>query len=63
MQKYFKFRGKYKMKLLIFIIGFILGGMACIVCMCMVQINRLSEEELRKAETENEKKYNQADTI
>ena len=51
------------MKLLIFIIGFSLGGAAGIVSMCLVQINRLSEEELRKAETENEKKYNQADTI
>lgn len=51
------------MKLLIFIIGFILGGAAGIVSMCLVQINRLSEEELRKVETENEKKYNQADTI
>lgn len=51
------------MKILLFSIGFILGGAAGIVCMCLVQINRLSEEELRKAETENEKKYNQADTI
>lgn len=47
------------MKLLIFIIGFILGGAAGIVSMCLVQINRQSEEALRKAETENEKKHNQ----
>lgn len=47
------------MKLLIFIIGFILGGMAGVVCMCMVQINRHTENELRKAEIENEKKHNQ----
>lgn len=47
------------MKTLIFIIGFIIGGMADIVCMCLVQINRDTENELRKAETENEKKYNQ----
>lgn len=51
------------MKILLFSIGFILGGMAGVVCMCMVQINRHTENELRKVETENEKKYNQADTI
>lgn len=38
------------MKLLIFIIGFILGGAAGIVCMCMVQINRHTENELQKHE-------------
>ncbi len=47
------------MKILIFVIGFILGGMAGVVCMCMVQINRHTENELRKAEIENEKKHNQ----
>lgn len=49
------------MKLIIFIIAFILGGMAGIVAMCLVQINRDSEaqlekisrqEEIRKAEEE-----------
>lgn len=38
------------MKLLIFIIGFILGGMAGTICMCMVQINRHTENELQKHE-------------
>lgn len=47
------------MKILIFLIGFIIGGMAGIVCMCLVQINRQSEEKLRKDEKENEKKHNQ----
>ncbi|MCM1284737.1 MAG: DUF3789 domain-containing protein [Acetobacter sp.] len=47
------------MKILIFLIGFIIGGTAGIICMCMVQINRDTENELRKAETENEKKHNQ----
>lgn len=42
------------MKLLIFIIGFILGGAAGIVCMCLVQINRHSEEELKNI-SENRK--------
>ncbi len=35
------------MKILIFLIGFIIGGMAGIVCMCMVQINRDTENELQ----------------
>lgn len=47
------------MKILLFSIGVVLGGIAGIVCMCLVQINRQSEEELRKAELDNEKKYNQ----
>lgn len=51
------------MKLLIFIIGFILGGIAGIVCMCLVQINRQSEQELRKAELDNEKEHNQTVSI
>ncbi len=42
------------MKLLIFIIGFILGGAAGIVSMCLVQINRHSEEELKNI-SENRK--------
>lgn len=42
------------MKLLIFIIGFILGGAAGIVCMCLVQINWHSEEELKNI-SENRK--------
>lgn len=36
------------MKLLLFSIGFILGGMAGIVTMCLVQINRESEAQLEK---------------
>lgn len=42
------------MKILLFSIGFILGGMAGIVCMCLVQINRHSEEELKNI-SENRK--------
>lgn len=38
------------MKLLIFLVGFILGGASGIMTMCLVQINRNSEEELRHAE-------------
>lgn len=41
------------MKILIFLIGFILGGMAGIVCMCMVQINRDTENELQKQTLNN----------
>lgn len=47
-------KGKCKMKILIFLIGFILGGMTGIVCMCMVQINRHTENELRQEEINNE---------
>lgn len=36
------------MKILIFMIGFIIGGMAGIVTMCLVQINRESEAQLEK---------------
>lgn len=36
------------MKILIFIIGFIIGGMAGIVTMCLVQINRENEAQLEK---------------
>lgn len=38
------------MKILIFVIGFILGGAAGIICMCMVQINRDTENELQQQE-------------
>ena len=38
------------MKLLIFLVGFILGGASGIMTMCLVQINRDTEEELRQAE-------------
>ena len=45
------------MKILIFIIGFIIGGMAGIVTMCLVQINRESEAQLEKiSQQENKKK-------
>lgn len=47
------------MKIIIFIIAFILGGFSGITTMCLVQINRHTENELRKAEIDNEKKYNQ----
>lgn len=42
------------MKVLIFFIAFILGGMAGIVTMCLVQINRESEEQLREEAIKNE---------
>ncbi len=38
------------MKLLIFLVGFILGGATGIMTMCLMQINRDTEEELRQAE-------------
>ncbi len=38
------------MKLLIFLIGFILGGASGIMTMCLVQINRDTEEQLRREE-------------
>lgn len=45
------------MKILIFMIGFIIGGMAGIVTMCLVQINRESEAQLEKiSKQENKKK-------
>ncbi len=49
--------GKIIMKVLIFFITFILGGMAGIVTMCLVQINRESEAQLEKiSQQENKKK-------
>jgi len=42
------------MKILFLLIGFIIGSMAGIVCMCMVQINRDTENELRQEEMNNE---------
>lgn len=42
------------MKLLIFIIAFILGGMTGIVAMCLVQINRESEAQLEKISRQEE---------
>lgn len=45
------------MKILFFMIGFIIGGMAGIVTMCLVQINRESEDQLEKiSQKENKKK-------
>ena len=45
------------MKVLIFFITFILGGMAGIVTMCLVQINRESEAQLEKiSQQENKNK-------
>ena len=49
------------MKILIFMIGFIIGGMAGIVTMCLVQINRESEAQLEKIsqqETKRRRKKN-----
>lgn len=44
------------MKILIFMIGFIIGGMAGIVTMCLVQINRESEAQLEKISKQENKK-------
>lgn len=45
------------MKVLIFFIAFILGGMVGIVTMCLVQINRENEAQLEKiSQQENKKK-------
>ena len=38
------------MKAVIFFIGIVIGSIIGIVLMCLVQINRQSEKELRKAE-------------
>lgn len=38
------------MKAVIFFIGLVIGSIIGIVSMCLVQINRQSENELRKAE-------------
>ena len=38
------------MKAVIFFIGIVIGSIIGIVLMCLVQINRQSENELRKAE-------------
>ncbi len=49
--------GKITMKVLIFFIAFILGGMAGIVTMCLAQINRESEAQLEKiSQQENKNK-------
>lgn len=47
------------MKIAIFLIGFILGGFSGIATMCLVQINRISEERLMKEAAENEKAKHQ----
>lgn len=41
------------MKAVIFLIGIVIGSIIGIVSMCLVQINRQSENELRKAELSN----------
>lgn len=51
------------MKIALFFIGLFIGSLAGITAMCMVQINRDTEEELRKAELENEKRHNQTSPI
>ena len=43
------------MKLLLFAIGFIVGGMSGITTMCLVQVNRDTEELMRKESTSYEK--------
>lgn len=41
------------MKLLIILVGFILGGASGITTRCLVQINRDTEEQLRREEVCN----------
>ena len=43
------------MKLLLFAIGFLVGGMCGIATMCLVQVNRDTEEIMRKESTSYEK--------
>lgn len=43
------------MKILLFTIGLIVGGLFGIVTMCLVQINRNTEEVLKKEDDNNEK--------
>ena len=47
------------MKLLIFLVGFIIGGASGIMTMCVVQINRDTEEQLRREEARNIESKNQ----
>lgn len=47
------------MKLLIFLVGFILGGASGIMTMCLVQINRDTEEQLRREEVLNNENQSQ----
>lgn len=42
------------MNVIIFIIGFLVGAVAGIFTMCLVQINRDTEKELREAEIREE---------
>lgn len=42
------------MKLLLFTIGFVVGGMCGIATMCLVQVNRDTEEFIRKESITNE---------
>lgn len=43
------------MKILFFMIGFIIGGMVGIVTMCLVQINRENEAQLEKISQQENK--------
>ena len=47
------------MKRLIFLVGFILGGASGIMTMCLVQINRDTEEQLRREEVLNNENQSQ----
>lgn len=44
------------MKILLFLIGFIFGCMAGIVVMCLVQVNKGAEKELRQIEAKKKDK-------
>ena len=47
------------MKIALFIIGFIIGSIGGMMTMCLVQVNRVSEERLMKEAAENEKAEHQ----
>lgn len=44
------------MNLIIFIIGALIGGLIGMTTLCLVQINRDTEEELRKTEEKHNEK-------
>ena len=49
------------MKVVIFFIGLTIGSIIGIVSMCLVQINRLSENELRKTELSHSEVYSETE--
>ena len=47
------------MKIALFIIGFIIGSIGGMMTMCLVQVNRVSEERLMKEAADYEKAKHQ----